>query len=48
MILVTLNIRGLNDPYKVVEINRLLKLYSVNVIGLLETKVKVQNVKKLF
>lgn len=41
MILLTWNIRGLNDPNKVVEINQLIRNHKIAVIGILETKVKV-------
>lgn len=41
------NIRGLNDPNKVVGVKRLLRLHSVSIVGLLETKVKYHKVTAL-
>lgn len=41
ILFLTWNIWGLNDPNKVSEIKRIVRLHSVNVLGILETKVKV-------
>ena len=41
------NIIGLNDPNKVVGVKRLLRLHSVSIVGLLETKVKYHKVTAL-
>lgn len=38
------NIRGLNYPNKVVGVRRLLRLHSVSIVDLLETKVKYHKV----
>ncbi|XP_021717656.1 uncharacterized protein LOC110685438 [Chenopodium quinoa] len=38
------NVRGLNDPGKVASVKRLLHSHSVDVVGLLETKIKLKNV----
>ncbi|XP_021733072.1 uncharacterized protein LOC110699869 [Chenopodium quinoa] len=38
------NVRGLNDPGKVASVRRLLHSHSVDVVGLLETKIKLKNV----
>ena len=41
------NIRGLNWPNKQVDVHLFLQLNNVGLIGLLETKVKIQNVEKV-
>ncbi|XP_021745407.1 uncharacterized protein LOC110711338 [Chenopodium quinoa] len=38
------NVRGLNDPGKVASVRRLLHSHSVDIVGLLETKIKLKNV----
>ena len=38
------NVRGLNDPGKVASVKRLLHSHSVDVVSLLETKIKLKNV----
>ncbi|XP_021747410.1 uncharacterized protein LOC110713262 [Chenopodium quinoa] len=40
MIICSWNVRGLNDPGRVTNVKRLLRNHSIEVIGLLETKVK--------
>lgn len=47
MILTTWNIRGFNDPNKVPVVKALLRNHSVNMLGLLETKVKAKNTLKI-
>lgn len=37
------NIRGFNDPQKLIELKKLLKEFKINIVGLLETKVKYRN-----
>lgn len=46
MIISSWNVRGMNDPQKVVEIKKFLHHHSVSVGGLLETRVNPQNFKK--
>lgn len=43
MNLCTWNIRGLNDPLKIKELQQFLRKNHVNVIGVLENKVKLKN-----
>lgn len=47
MIFTTWNIRGCNDPQKISVVKQLLKSHSVNIIGILETKVKSHNALKI-
>lgn len=41
------NIRGLNDPNKVKEIKHYLDSQHVSIVGLLETRVKEKNTKRI-
>ncbi|XP_056695388.1 uncharacterized protein [Spinacia oleracea] len=43
----TWNVRGLNDPIKVVEIKKLLASNNISVVALLETKVQEKNIQLL-
>ena len=47
MIITTWNVRGMNDPIKLVDIKKHLKKYNIDVIGLIETKVKDENTLKI-
>lgn len=47
MIVCTWNVRGLNDPNKVVEVRRLLNVHKINVIALVETRVKEVKATKI-
>ncbi|XP_056685776.1 uncharacterized protein [Spinacia oleracea] len=47
MIVCTWNVRGLNDPNKVVEVRRLLETNKISVIALLETRVKENKASKI-
>lgn len=40
MIVTTWNTRGLNDPAKVAAVKKLLSDHNIDVIGIIETKVK--------
>lgn len=41
------NVRGMNDPVKVVEINNFLSTNNISVVALVETKIKEKNSKKI-
>ena len=47
MIVLSLNIRGLNDPGKVAAVRKLLSEQKCDVICLIETKVQQQNFTKI-
>lgn len=48
MIIASWNIRGLNKPLKQREIRHLVSFHRINVLGILETKVKASDFKKVF
>lgn len=41
------NCRGLNDPFKVLEVKQLVSMYEAKMVCLIETRVKVGNVGKV-
>lgn len=41
------NVRGLNDPTKVVAVKRLINEYYISIVGLLETKVKFHKMQTI-
>lgn len=43
----TWNVRGMNDPIKVVEIKKFLAKQNISVIALVETKIKEKNSQKV-
>ncbi|XP_056695658.1 uncharacterized protein [Spinacia oleracea] len=47
MIICSWNVRGLNSPSKVVEVRRFLQKNNVDVVALVETRVRENNVKKV-
>ncbi|KAL3507258.1 hypothetical protein ACH5RR_032640 [Cinchona calisaya] len=42
------NIRGLSDSCKQYAVTNLVKDYNINIIGLVENKVKIENVQSIF
>ena len=48
MIISSWNVRGMNSPEKTKEVRHFLGANNVSVIGLMETKIKEANVKKIF
>lgn len=40
MIICSKNMRGLNNPQKIRELGKFIKMHNINFIGLLETKIK--------
>ena len=47
MIITTWNIRGINQPHKQSYIRKFAEEYSIDVLGILETKVKARNQDKI-
>ena len=45
--LCTWNVRGLNDPQKIREVSKFIRDNNLHFVGLVETKIRVQNVAKL-
>lgn len=47
MILCTWNVRGLNDPHKIIEVGKFIRSNNISCIGLVETKVAFSNINKV-
>ena len=47
MIICSWNVRGLNAPSKVVEVRRFLQKNKIDVVALVETRVRDNNIKKI-